>query len=281
MFAQPASAFRLTATLTAVVGLICQPALAAPTTVVLTASSDNTIWSDGGNLSNGAGALLYAGKTLRSGELRRALLRFPIAGSVPPGAVVQSVRVRLYMDRRSETFAFAMSLHRALGEWGEGTSNAGDPGGYGADATSGDVTWTRRFWGQATSAWTVPGGDFAAASAAVPVGDVGQYTWGSTPGLVADVQGWVNTPSSNFGWLLRGDESTGGSAKRFLARESSYTTLRPQLEITYLPAVAEGRETEVPLPAWALGMLGLGLAGAIARRSRQARGPSTDGGGRP
>ena len=281
MFAQPARVHPLIATLAAVVGLIGQPALAATTTVVLAASSDNTIWSDGGNLSNGAGALLYAGRTLRSGELRRALLRFPVAGSVPAGAVVQSVRVHLYMDRRSESSAFAMSLHRVLGEWGEGTSNAGDPGGYGADATSGDVTWTRRFWGQAASAWTLPGGDFAAASATVPVGDVAPYTWGSTPGLVADVQGWINAPSSNFGWLLRGDESASGSAKRFLSRESAYTTLRPQLEITYLPAVAEGREMEVPLPDWALGLLGLGLAAAIARRRRRGPDTSAGAGGRP
>ena len=39
------------------------------------------------------------------------------------------------------------------------------------------------------------------------VGAIGQYTWSSAQ-MVADVQGWLDNPASNFGWLMLGDEST-------------------------------------------------------------------------
>jgi hypothetical protein len=39
--------------------------------------------------------------------------------------------------------------------------------------------------------------------------------------MVADVQSWLNSPGSNFGWLVLGDESVAGSAKRFDTRESA------------------------------------------------------------
>ena len=40
-------------------------------------------------------------------------------------------------------------------------------------------------------------------------------------------------PSSNFGWLLMGDESTGGSAKRFDSREGANSDQYPMLTIEY------------------------------------------------
>ena len=52
------------------------------------------------------------------------------------------------------------------------------------------------------------GGDFSGtASASQSVGAIGQYTWSSAQ-MVADVQSWLDTPASNFGWLVLGDEST-------------------------------------------------------------------------
>ena len=49
--------------------------------------------------------------------------------------------------------------------------------------------------------------------------------------MVADVQGWLDNPASNFGWLMLGDESTNLTAKRFDTRES---TSPPVLAITYV-----------------------------------------------
>jgi hypothetical protein len=44
----------------------------------------------------------------------------------------------------------------------------------------------------------------ATASATTIVSSVinAPYMWLSTPGLVSDVQMWLNTPSTNFGWEL-------------------------------------------------------------------------------
>ena len=53
--------------------------------------------------------------------------------------------------------------------------------------------------------------------------------------MVADVQAWVNNPSTNFGWLLQGDE-TQTSSKFFASRESANLALRPLLTITYTAA---------------------------------------------
>jgi hypothetical protein len=47
----------------------------------------------------------------------------------------------------------------------------------------------------------------------------GLTTWGPTTLLKNDVQGWVNNPASNAGWILRGDEGTDGSACRFDSKE--------------------------------------------------------------
>jgi len=53
--------------------------------------------------------------------------------------------------------------------------------------------------------------------------------------LVTDIQGWLATPSTNFGWLLLGDETTLTTARRFDSRESA-PGLRPALQIIYATA---------------------------------------------
>ena len=74
-------------------------------------------------------------------------------------------------------------------------------------------------------------------SASRSVGGQGTYTWNSTAQLVADVQGWVNQPTTNFGWLVQGNEVTLQSVKRFDSREAGAAT-RPQLTVVYTPPVA-------------------------------------------
>jgi hypothetical protein len=122
-------------------------------------------------------------------------------------------------------------LHRVTNSWGEGGSHAGGEEGGGITAQTGDATWAFRFFN--TQRWTTPGGDFVAApSATTNVSTVGFYSW-SSPQLIADVQQWVDSPSQNFGWLIRGAESSSGSAKRFDSRQNGTPANRPVLEITY------------------------------------------------
>src|SRR5207249_114044 len=110
-----------------------------------------------------------------------------------------------------------------------------------AQATPNDATWRHRFFD--TIFWTTEGGDFSATvSASQSVGAVGMYMW-SSPQMIGDVQSWLNNPTTNFGWLVLGDESDTLTAKRFDTRESASP---PVLTIQYTPGVP--RPTPTPRP---------------------------------
>jgi hypothetical protein len=51
--------------------------------------------------------------------------------------------------------------------------------------------------------------------------------------MVADVQGWLDDPSSNFGWLLVGNEGENGTAKRFDSKENPVAERSPSLTIEF------------------------------------------------
>ena len=209
-------------------------------TVTVTATADNTMYEYAQgqqDLSNGIGMYFFAGETAGSSR-RRGLIRFDISDSIPPGSTIRSVALTLHM---SQTAAgnVNVSLHRCTNSWGEGNSAAGGQEGSGATAKANDATWRHRFYD--TVFWNTPGGDFLATpSSTVSVGGIGYYTWGSTPILVADVQGWLNDPATNSGWVVLGDETTFQTAKRFDSRQNADALVRPSLTITYdLPVVCD------------------------------------------
>lgn len=215
-----------------------------PTTVVLTSTKDNTLYeSTAGNLSNGAGAYFFVGKTA-AGAIRRGLVAFEIAGQVPPGATIVSATLQLQMSKTAGG-ATPVTLRRALRNWGEGASNADLDEGGGTSAAAGDATWLHTFYDTAT--WQTPGGDFApTATATVVVNGIDFYQW-TSPALVADVQQWLDNPNSNFGWLLMGDESASRTAKRFDASENPTPANRPQLTIIYTVTATETVAVYLPL----------------------------------
>ena len=193
---------------------------------------DNTLYqydATVGDRSNGAGIHLFAGKT-DDGPIRRGVLAFDVAGSVPAGSTITDASLRMNMSRAASNSAQNVGLYKLLTDWGQGTSDAGNEEGRGAPATTNDATWRHRFF--STSFWATQGGNFSSTlSASSSVGPVGLYTW-SSPQLTADVQSWFNTPASNFGWAIIGAEGTSGTAKRFDTRES---TTPPVLTIAYTP----------------------------------------------
>jgi hypothetical protein len=203
--------------------------LASATAININPSKDNTLYefvSVDGDRSNALGVHLFAGMTAEA-EIRRGVLAFDIAGSIPPGSTITSVGLTMNMSRTISD-ARTVELHVLLADWGEGTSNADSQEGMGAPATPNDATWRHRFYD--TIFWTTQGGDFSGTvSASVLVGDIGQYTWTSAQ-MVADVQSWLDNPASNFGWLVLGDESATPTSKRFDTRES---TSPPVLTIEY------------------------------------------------
>ena len=207
------------------------PLPSEPGSVTLEPSADNTLFEDSSSFrSNGAGQHLFVGNTNRR-NTRRALLRFDVAGAVPPGATVTEVTLRMRMSRTrggNET----VTLHRVLADWGEGASDASGAEGGGAGAAPGDATWVHRSFD--TEVWETPGGDFEAeASGSAEVGGTGHDTWQSPGGMVTDVQSWLDAPETNFGWLLKGNENGRQTAKRFDSREHSTTGNRPLLTVDF------------------------------------------------
>ena len=219
------------------------PNLARADVININPVKDNTLYEyvpADGDMSNGIGDHFFAGKT-GMGYIRRAVLAFDIAGSVPPGSTITSVSLTIHMSRTALTDARTVELHRLLADWGEGTSDASANEGQGAPATANDATWRHRFYD--TVLWTTQGGDFSATvSATQSVGAIGDYTWSSAQ-MVTDVQTWLDTPATNFGWLVLGDESTSVTAKRFDTRESATP---PVLTIQYISATPTPTPTASP-----------------------------------
>jgi len=231
-----------------VAGALFYPLAARADVVVLDSIRDNTLYEDAtGSKSNGAGNRFFSGQKM-NGIRDRGLIKFDIAGNIPLGAGILSATLQLNMTN-SNAPASTVSLHPVLADWGEGTS---DGAGTGAPSTTGDATWLHTFFD--TSFWANVGGDFAAtASASQTVDTAGFYTWDSTPDMVADVQGWLDNPATNFGWIVVGTEFAGFTDKAFATREHATVSFRPQLTVEF---------TVPPIPSsspWGL----LGLASMI------------------
>ncbi len=221
----------------AVCGVLGSAPAALAEVATLAPARDNTLYQSAtGSLSNGAGQHFFVGRTdaISAGAIRRAVIAFDVAASIPAGAVATRVDLTLNMSR---TIALLqpVSLHRLLAGWGEGTSDAAFEEGGGAAATTGDATWIHRFF-NTSSLWAGAGaaGDFVTTpSTTVQVGAIGAYTFLSTAGMVADVQGWVDNPASNFGWILIGNEASISTTKRFDSRENPLASVRPMLTIEF------------------------------------------------
>jgi len=214
-------------------------------TINIMPSKDNTLYEyvpAEGDHSNGAGFHLFAGEN-GEGEVRRGVLAFDIAGTIPPGSTITGVSLSMNMSM-TPAGALTVELHKLLADWGEGTSHAPMGEGDGAPATPNDATWRHRFFDSVF--WTTQGGDFSATvSASQSVGGTGQYTWSSAQ-MVADVQSWLDNPASNFGWLVSGDETAIATSKRFDTRES---TSPPILTIEFIPPRVAPSPRPRPTPA--------------------------------
>lgn len=219
--------------------------------VTILPSQDTTLYESlSGSLSNGRGEYLFAGRTAQpSNSIRRAFLMFDVASSIPPGSTIDSAVLTLQMSRTPTNLDRVVSLRRINSSWGEGTSDATGEEGNGAPSTPSDATWIHQSFD--TQFWNAIGGDFQATNnASASVGPVGPYSWGSTPQMVADVQSWLDDPSGNYGWVLIGDETSQGTAKRFNSRENILSGTRPSLVVGFTPIP--------PIPAtnaWALCIL--------------------------
>ncbi|MEM8946964.1 MAG: DNRLRE domain-containing protein [Planctomycetota bacterium] len=239
--------------------VLCSGALTSGTyaaTVMLGASKDNTLFSNEstGNVFSNALGSLFAGRTGPQGPgAQRALLAFDVASAIPAGATITDAQLTLDIARSGGGSGNDVyTLHRVEKDWGEGTSDT--TRGEGVAATPGDATWIHTIFDSET--WDNPGGDFRErGTASATLSNFGPATWESTTQMVLDVQAWLDDPSSNFGWILIGDESVSSSSRQFGSRESSFGA--PVLQIGYV----------IPEPTSAMLLL-FGVAGAATARRR-------------
>ena len=200
-------------------------------TVFVEAGRDATLIEDpDGALANGAGPVFFVGRTnQRENSVRRGLIYFDIAAAVPKRAVVENARLTLFLSP-SNPNPTTIGLHRLQAEWAEGPSSSS--GGGGDFSALGDTTWIHTLYDD--EFWARPGGHFVARASGVQVIAASDfYAWESTRMMVADVRLWVSAPHRNFGWILKGDESTPQNAKSFSSREDPDPSFRPVLEVTY------------------------------------------------
>jgi hypothetical protein len=240
---------------------LCVPVACVRADMITLNPPEDTTLYEANNNSNGAGSHIHVGST-GGGFIRRGLLALDVS-AIPAGSTINSAVLQLNMSRTS-SLAQNVSLHRALSDWGEAGSDAGGNEGQGAPGQLGDATWNFRDYDGAGggTAWTTQGGDFDPdASDTLSVAGLGTYSWGS-PGTTADVQGWLDTPATNFGWILIGNESVIRTTKRFDSGENITAANRPQLTIDFTP---------IPEP----GVAGLFILGGLSvlalRRMRPGR----------
>lgn len=217
--------------LLALVWVMCLGSQASAEWITLQAAHDATLIEDpAGAFANGSGPAFFVGRTAESTDSRRrSLLLFDVAAVLPPAATIERVELSLVLTPSNRAVTDVV-IHRVFSPWSEGPSSAS--GGGGARSVPGDSTWVHTSYD--THYWNAPGGDFEPSpSAYAVVGEAGIYVWESTTALVADVQGWLDEPTSNRGWLLVGDETAPSTSKRFASRESPDEAARPQLLVEY------------------------------------------------
>jgi len=169
-----------------------------------------------------------------NGAHNRPLLLFDLS-AIPAGSTINSVTLEVTDLSGAVVQPSTFELHRLLVSWGEGVKT----GNQGQAATTDEATWNSRF--HDTIPWSTPGGapdaDYVATisgstlvSAALATN---RYTFASTPGLVADAQSWLDSGTTNFGWILISDsESTPQTSRRFGSREDT-AGREPKLTIAF------------------------------------------------
>lgn len=228
---------RVCAAIGVTVAMCTSAGIAQGATANLQAVKDASIFADLTSNGNGASQYFHCGSN-SGGDVRRALIQFDLT-SIPAGSTITAVTLSLRMDGGNSGPSETVELHKLTQSWTEGPTVGDSNGGHGSAAAAGDVTWLRRTYN--TTSWSTPGGTFSGTvSASATVSNVvGTKTW-TGANMLADVQGWYANSSTNFGWLLKGNETTDSTARRFSSRQNSTASERPVLTVTYTPPATTG-----------------------------------------
>lgn len=199
-------------------------------TDTLRAEKDNTLYeNDFGQISNGKGQYMFAGTTAGN-QLRRAVISFGVKELIPPGAEITDVKLVLNMSK-TISGSKRVKLYRVTNNWGEGNSDAFGEEGGGTASDINDATWIHTYYDNAF--WGTAGGDYSPdESAQTNVNNTGFYTW-EDPQMIVDVQNWIDNTEQEYGWIIVGDESSFGTAKRFDTKDNPNPAVRPKLIVSY------------------------------------------------
>lgn len=208
--------------------------VAAQQVVSLVANKDTTLFEDAaGALANGGGNSVFIGRVGLTGNfgIRRTLMQFDVAGSIPAGSRILAVSLDMFAAQSSAFLAVNTDVHRVSQDWSEGTVVAPGQGGAGGPSQAGESTWLHTDY--PNSFWTTPGGDFdPTPSYSFGLPGIGPVFTDPEPGIINDVQDWLDNPSTNYGWLMKTAEVLTTNARRLNSREAS--GLQPKIQITYL-----------------------------------------------
>jgi hypothetical protein len=266
-----------------------QPAARA-TVIDLSASQDASLLggtdSTGGRNQSLADPGIFVG-TDGQDNPKRGLVEFnlaPASSGIPAGSTITNVQLQMTVGQVAGSgggggsgsgATNTIGLFDETQAWGQPTNVAGSTNfggtGHGGAAATNDATWDYAFstatpWSTALGGnWTSGSTDLDDAETTTTNGAV--VTWTSNAAVVADVQKWLDTPSTNFGWLLKNsDETDATDFNAFWSQQGATAdgnqSLAPELIVTYTPA---------PEPNGILLLL-VGLPMLVRRRSRKCDG---------
>jgi RHS repeat-associated protein len=160
---------------------------------------------------------LEVGNNSATYGVARSVFDFGSLGQVPAGSRINEAHLKVWQETTTTNSTGAVyELH-----------------GVTRSFTGSQATWNKA---TSTTAWTTPGGDFAAPVAGTVSGltnDPNRQNFDAT----SIVQGWVNTAGSNHGLLvkLKGETSTSPQERTiFAGLNTAEPRLAPQLVVTYL-----------------------------------------------
>ncbi|MDI1258673.1 Ig-like domain-containing protein [Aquabacterium sp.] len=166
------------------------------------------------NTNYGAATTLLAGED-GTGGAAQLLIKFDnLVGSgtnqIPAGSTITGVTLTMQITTQATFTNPSFDFHRMLTTW-TGASTWGSMGG-GVSAGSG---YSNTVDGTITESGT------------------GSFSITNNANMIASVQAWVNSPSSNYGWWT----SNGGYSSRiaFASAENGTVASRPKLVVTYTP----------------------------------------------
>lgn len=206
---------------------------AAQSTATIVSNKDTTLYEDAaGALANGGGSGMFCGRVGMGGGfgIRRTMIQWDVAGSVPAGSTILSASLDMWVDQSSAFLPVTTEAHRITADWSEGNNVAPSGQGAGGPASAGESTWLHSNF--PSQFWATPGGDFGPTSFTFDLPGIAAFVTDSNASIVADVQSMLDNPAANYGWLLKTAEVLTSNARKMNTREAA--AFQPKLVITYL-----------------------------------------------